>query len=203
MYPSFRQKLTAALLAFGPFGILAVALLDSLVIPLPAGVDVLVLTIAVEYGNDPRRAYFAAFMAVLGSTVGNLALFMAARHGMRWLIKDVTPSPRAQKFHEWFHRYGLLTVFVPCVTPVIPFPLKVFVVSAGALRTPLSKFLLVVLLARILRYFGEAWLGLNLGPHAEAFLRRNAWSLLGAALAMAMVFYIAIRWNERRRESVM
>ena len=42
MHSPFRQRLTAALLAFGPFGILLVALLDSLVIPLPAGVDVLV-----------------------------------------------------------------------------------------------------------------------------------------------------------------
>jgi hypothetical protein len=33
VHSSFRQKLTAALLAFGPFGILVVALLDSLVFP--------------------------------------------------------------------------------------------------------------------------------------------------------------------------
>ena len=191
-----RQKLTTALLAFGPFGILVVALLDSLVIPLPAGVDVLVLTIAV---NKPGSAYFAALMAILGSTAGNVALFVAAHHGTRWLTKDVTPSPRAQKFHTWFHRYGLATVFIPCVTPVVPLPLKVFVVSAGALRTRLDKFLLVVLLARTIRYGGEAWLGLHLGPHADAFLRRNAWSLLGAALVMAVAFYGAIRWSGRRR----
>ena len=43
---------TAALLAFGPFGILLVALLDSFVVPLPAGVDLLVLTIAVAYGGQ-------------------------------------------------------------------------------------------------------------------------------------------------------
>ncbi|HUB83053.1 MAG TPA: VTT domain-containing protein [Bryobacteraceae bacterium] len=191
-----RQKLTAALLAVGPFGILLVSLLDSTAIPLPAGVDVLVLTLSVK---EPQRAYFAALMAVLGSTAGNLFLFLAARHGTRWLIKDVTPSPRAQKFHDWFHRYGLATVFIPCVTPVIPFPLKVFVVSAGMLRTHLSRFLLVVLVARVIRYFGEAWLGLHLGPHAEAYLERNAWPLLGAALAMALVFYLAIRWSEGRR----
>jgi len=191
-----RQKLTAALLAVGPFGVLLVALLDSFIVPIPAGVDVLVLTLAV---NEPQHAYMAAFMAVLGSTAGNLALFLAARHGTRWLIKEVTPSPRAQRFHDWFHRYGMMTVFVPCVTPVIPFPLKVFVVSAAALRTPLSKFMLVVLVARVIRYFGEAWLGLNLGPNADAFLRRNAWSLLGAALAMALVFYVIVRWSERRK----
>jgi membrane protein YqaA with SNARE-associated domain len=190
-----RLKLIHALLAFGPFGILLVALLDSLVIPLPAGVDILLLTIAVK---EPDRAYFAALMAVLGSTVGNLALFWAARHGSRWLVKDSTPSPRAKKFHEWFHRYGLLTVFVPCVTPVIPFPLKVFVVSAGALRTPFGKFLLVVLAARTLRYFGEAYLGIQLGEGAEGFLRHNAWPMLGAALAMATGLYFAIRWSDRR-----
>jgi membrane protein YqaA with SNARE-associated domain len=192
-----RHKLTAALLAFGPFGILLVALLDSLVIPLPAGVDVLLLTIAVK---EPDRAYFAAFMAVLGSTVGNLALFIAARHGSRWLTKDAVPSARAQKFHRWFHRYGLVTVFVPCVTPVIPFPLKVFVVSAGALRTPFGKFLLVVLFARCLRYFGEAYLGIQLGEGAEAYLRHNAWPLLGIALAMAMGLYFAIRLSDRGRQ---
>jgi membrane protein YqaA with SNARE-associated domain len=195
-----RHKLTAALLAFGPFGILLVALLDSLVIPLPAGVDVLLLTIAVK---EPDRAYFAAFMAVLGSTVGNLALFIAARHGSRWLIKDALASPRAQKFHRWFHRYGLVTVFVPCVTPVIPFPLKVFVVSAGALRTPFGKFLLVVLFARSLRYFGEAYIGIQLGEGAEAYLRHNAWSLLGVALAMAMGLYFAIRLSDRRSEPLL
>ena len=190
-----RLKLTHALLAFGPFGILLVALLDSLVIPLPAGVDVLVLTIAVK---EPQRAYFAALMAVLGSTVGNVALFVAARHGTRWLVKGAPASARARKFHLWFERYGLLTVFVPCVTPIVPFPLKVFVASAGALRTRFSKFLLVVLAARMLRYFGEAWLGLHLGEQAEEFLRRNAMSLLGVALAMAMSVYLGIRWNERR-----
>jgi membrane protein YqaA with SNARE-associated domain len=192
-----RHKFTAALLAFGPFGILLVALLDSLVIPLPAGVDVLLLTIAVK---EPDRAYFAALMAVIGSTAGNLALFWTVRHGSRWLMKDGTPSPRTQKFQQWFHRYGLLTVFVPCVTPVIPFPLKVFVVSAGALRTPVGKFLLVVLVARSLRYFGEAYLGIQLGEGAEAYLRHNAWPLLGAALAMAMALYFAIRLSGRGRE---
>ena len=197
-----RKKLTTALLAFGPVGILLVSLLDSTLIPLPAGVDALMLTIAIDAVHEPSRAYFAAFMAVLGSTMGNLILFQAARHGSRVLIKGAPPSARAQKFHQWFERYGLLTVFVPCVTPFIPFPLKVFVVSAGALRTSFGKFLLVVLVGRVIRYFGEAYLGLQLGEHAEEFLRHNAWSLLGVALAMATAIYLLIRLSERRGESV-
>jgi membrane protein DedA with SNARE-associated domain len=87
------------------------------------------------------------------------------------------------------------------VTPVVPFPLKVFVMSAGAMRTSWAKFVAVIVVARVIRYFGEAYLGLHLGDHAEAFLRRNAWSLLGAAMAMATGIYLAIRFGDRRGES--
>jgi membrane protein YqaA with SNARE-associated domain len=181
-------------------GIFLGSLIDSLGIPLPAAIDFWMLTIAVK---DPQNAYLAALMAVLGSTAGNIALFMAARHGGRWLIKEEVESARTHKFRQWFRRYGLLTVFVPAVTPVLPFPLKVFVISAGALRTSFTKFLVVVLLARVLRYFGEAYLGLHLGEHAEEFLRRNAWSLLGVALAMALGMYLVIRHMDRDRETVL
>ncbi|MEI9976146.1 MAG: VTT domain-containing protein [Ignavibacteriota bacterium] len=162
------------------------------------------LTIAANAPPDnPQHAYFAAFMAVLGSTFGNLALFWAARHGSRKFTKDSTPSPRAAKFQQWFDRYGMLTVFVPCVVPVIPFPLKVFVVSAGALRTRISSLFWWCWWRASSATSGEAWLGVNLGPQAEAFLKRNAWTLLGIALAMTMGSYLAIRWNERRRASVL
>jgi len=132
-----------------------------------------------------------------------LTPFVREVRGLQRSIKGARPSARAQKFHRWFERYGLLTVFVPCVTPVIPFPLKVFVASAGALRTRFSKFLLVVLAARMLRYFGETYLGLHLGEGAEAYLRRNAWPLLGVTVAVTTGLYIAIRVSERRGESVL
>jgi membrane protein YqaA with SNARE-associated domain len=193
-----RLKLMHALLAFGPFGTFFITLTDSLGVPLPAAIDVLILTIAIK---EPQRTYFAAFLAVLGSTLGNVVLFLAARHGSRWLMRS-EPSGRTQEFHRWFQRYGLLTIFVPAVTPVVPFPLKVFVATAGALRTNFGKFLVVVLIARIIRYFGEAYLGLHMGEHAEEFLERNALALLGGVLAVALALYLLLRFNERRGESV-
>jgi membrane protein YqaA with SNARE-associated domain len=193
------HKITLALLAFGPFGILLLGVADSLV-SLPAALDFLLVTYAVK---DPQNAFFAAVMAVLGSTGGNIALFMAARHGSRRFIKRDPSSVKGQKFQQWFQRYGLLTVFVPAVTPVVPFPLKVFVMSAGALRTSFAKFLAVILVSRAIRYCGEAYVGLLLGEHAQAFLLRHKWSLLGAAVAMAMALYLLIRVSERRGESVL
>jgi membrane protein DedA with SNARE-associated domain len=81
--------------------------------------------------------------------------------------------------------------------------LKVFVVSAGALRTPLSKFVIVILVARVIRYFGEAYLGLHLGGEAYAFLHRHAWALLGSATATALGIYLVIRLTGARDESVL
>ena len=145
------HKITLALVAFGAPGIFLLSLIDSLGVPLPAATDYWMLTVAVD---APQRAYLIALMAVIGSSVGSIALFLAARHGRKFFTKGELTSARGQKFQQWFDRYGLLTVFVPAVTPIVPLPLKVFVVSAGALRTRTIRFLVVLLAARIIRYFG-------------------------------------------------
>jgi membrane protein YqaA with SNARE-associated domain len=191
-------KITAALVAYGPWGILLIGFIDSLGIPLPATMDFLLIFIAVK---SPDRAYFTALMAVLGSLGGNLALFLGVRHGSRLLIKTVPEPGEPQRFREWFRRYGLATVFVPAVVPILPLPLKVFVASAGYLHTPLSRFFWVILLARVLRYFGEAYLGVRLGADAQAFLIRNAWTLVGIAIAAVAALLIVFRWSDRSRKS--
>ncbi len=115
-------KLTAALVAFGPLGILVLAFIDSAGIPVASGMDALVILVAAK---APSRALLAASMGVLGSLIGNVALFMAARTGARRFIKDVPQPGDKRRFRDWFNRYGLLTVFIPCMLP-IPFPVEGF-----------------------------------------------------------------------------
>jgi membrane protein DedA with SNARE-associated domain len=189
-------KITAALVTYGPWGVLLIGLIDSIGLPLPATMDALLIIIAVK---APGRAYFAALMAVLGSLAGNVVLFQGARYGLRRFTKALPEPGDPQRFRKWFHRYGLLTVFIPAATPFLPLPLKVFVISAGALHTPLPRFVLVVALARTVRYFGDAYLGIKLGMDAQGFLQRNAWTLVGVALAAAFLIYVLIRWNDRRQ----
>jgi membrane protein YqaA with SNARE-associated domain len=185
-----------ALIAFGPVGLFVIGLLDSLGVPLVGGVDALVIYLAVK---TPHMAYIAATTATLGSILGNLLLFRTARYGVRRFASEEVPDGKRQKFRIWFQRYGLLTVFIPAVTPFVPLPLKVFVISAGAMHTPVSRFLAVVLLARVIRYFGEAYLGIRLGEDAHGFLLHNGWNIAGVAVAMALVLVGLIRWRDRRR----
>jgi len=191
----FLHQLSDALIRFGPWGVLLLSLLDSFGVPMPAVMDALVIYVA---WKSPERAWFTAMMAVWGSLAGNCGLYWAARGGFRRFIKAPEPG-QPQKFRDWFNRYGLVTVFIPALLPV-PLPLKVFVISSGMLHTPPGQFLAVILLARFVRYFGEAYLGMRLGQGAQAFLNHNAWTLAGIALALGFLLFWLIRWSDRRRD---
>ena len=188
------HHISDALVAFGPWGVFLLAVLDSAGVPLPAAMDFLVVFEAV---TAPGRAYLTALMAVLGSVGGNVTLFLMARHGVRRFVKPPQPG-KPRKFQNWFRQYGLVTVFIPCLLP-IPMPLKVFVISAGLMHTPFVDFLGAVVVARVIRYFSEAYLGIRMGRNAQAYLNHNAWTLIGIALALALVLIAIIRFNEQRR----
>lgn len=189
------RSITDFLADYGVVGVMLLALIDSAGVPLPVGMDALLILTAAK---RPHLAWWCATLAVLGSVAGNVVLFLAARRGGRRFVEH-TPAPGStSRFRRWFNRYGLVTVFIPALVPV-PLPLKIFVVSAGALRLKLTHFLWVVLAARIIRYAGEAYVGIKLGEESTDFLQKNAWTLVGAALGLAMLLYVLIRLSDRFR----
>jgi hypothetical protein len=54
-------------------------------------------------------------------------------------------------------------------------------------------------LARVLRYFGEAWLGIKLGEGSTLFLRQHAWHFVIAAVALFIFLYLLVLASERWR----
>jgi membrane protein DedA with SNARE-associated domain len=185
------KELAELLQSWGPLGAMLLAVLDSAGIPLPAGVDALVILVAIA---QPDRALVTAALAVLGSAIGCMVLYGIARKGGSGYLEKHACSPRAMRFRHWFRQYGLLTVFIPALVP-IPLPVKVFVLSAGCLGTRASTFLLVVLAARIPRYFGLAWLGAQLGEESTPWLKAHAWHLAAIALALFAVLYLMVRYR--------
>jgi membrane protein YqaA with SNARE-associated domain len=192
------QELTAILITFGPWGVFLLGTLDSAGIPLPGGMDILLVLVAAK---APDRAWFAASLAVVGSLLGNVVLYWLCRTGGRRIgERNPPPGTRSYRFRQWYQRYGLITVFIPGVVPVIPLPLKVFVISAGVLRTSVRRFLTVILLARVVRFFGLAYLGIRMGTDgARTFLANNVWTIAGVALGMALCCYLLVRVSDRYR----
>ena len=85
-------------------------------------------------------------------------------------------------------------------------PLKLFVISAGALHTRFFPFLIVILLARAGRYFGEAWLGVKLGQESTGFLRKHTWEIVIATVVLFVVLYLLVivseRWHKRHSRAL-
>jgi len=148
----------------------------------------------------PQRAYFTAFMAcwarpaedhpLPGCSPWPQAIPQGrAAAGQTAALRTVVQSLRhADRVHPgpWF--------------PVLPLPLKVFVVSAAALKTPFSKFLIVILLARVIAISVKPTWAYNSGRMRKTFLARHIWMILGSWLALAGGAYVLIGMIDRRRE---
>lgn len=154
------------------------------------GVDALLVVMA---ALKPSQAYIDAGTAVLGSLIGGMVLFLIARKGGEEYLQRFTSHGRGARLRAWFQEYGLLTVFIPALVP-IPLPLKIFILSAGALQVPPARFLIVFGAARILRYLMLAWLGIRLGAQTWPYIRAHLWQLTLLSAAMFLVLYFGIRF---------
>jgi membrane protein YqaA with SNARE-associated domain len=154
------------------------------------GVDAVIVLMAIV---NHSQAYLAALTAIAGSFIGSLILFLIARKGGEEYHRHRTSSRRGAKLRSWFHEYGLLTVFIPAFVPIIPLPLKIFIISAGALEESPITFSIVLLAARVPRYLFLAWLGSRLGNDTLPYLRQHIWELILLASILFVSLYLAVR----------
>jgi membrane protein YqaA with SNARE-associated domain len=184
------RKIAAALQAWGPGGAFLLALLDSAAVPLPGGVDALLVLTAI---TNPDLAYLTAAVCVVGSAIGSMILYSIARKGGEIYLERHTQTARARRFRDWFGAYGLVTVFIPTLVPIPGLPMKVFVLSAGALGVRPMAFLLTVLAGRVPRYFALAALGRALGDDAPGWISAHKWHLVLGALVLGALLMLLVR----------
>ena len=189
------ERITQFLVTLGPWAILLVSFIDSAGVPLTVGLDVLIILLSVK---QPELAPLWVGLGVLGSSAGTMTLFYIARKGGRRLLKTEAPQGHRARFRQWFNRYGLVTVFIPALVP-IPMPMKFFVVCSGAMGIHTAYFLLTIILARTLRYCGEAYLGVQMGEHSTRFLSEHRWDFALFAVALGIGLYLLVRLSERFR----
>ena len=88
--------------------------------------------------------------------------------------------------HSWFERYGLVTVFIPALSP-LPLPMKIKVFISVDLELLFKFFLGVVLAARTMRYFTLAYLGSRYGQSTLGLLKAHIVVVILLAVALAVV----------------
>ena len=174
-----------------------IAVVDSAGIPMAVGLDALIILLAIR---SPEQTVLNVTLAVCGSAAGTLMLYAAARKGGEKFLHKETPDSNRARFHTWFHRYGLLTVFIPAMVP-IPMPLKAFVILAGVFGESAVAFVGTVLVGRIIRYGGEAYLAHRLGTGAAQYLKDHRWHLLVFTVVLFGLLYLIARAHDRRRRA--
>ena len=183
--PGWMQHLVATL---GGAGLFAVAFLDSSVLSFPIVTDLLVIEESVQ--NHARMPYYAA-MATLGSVGGCLLLYYIARKGGEAMFRK-NAGPRAERIQAWIKRNGFVSILVTALLPP-PTPFKVFVIAAGALKMPVRTFILGLIVARSLRFFGEGFLAVKYGNQGTEFLLTHKVEVAGIALGVVLALYLASR----------
>lgn len=187
------SAITQYLVAYGPFGLFGIALLDSALIPLPGGPDAVMMLLSAA---QPRWWPLYALAATFGSVAGCLILYyLSARAGSRALKRF--SEKKQQRVRDLIDRYDVLSVLVASVLPP-PFPFKLFVVSAGVFRLNVMRFAIAVGLGRAFRFILEGYLAANYGEHAKELLA-HYYPAIGISLAVLLIIGFIIRNLLRKR----
>ncbi|MCM3872051.1 MAG: VTT domain-containing protein [Pyrinomonadaceae bacterium] len=192
------SRLSDYLIAFGPFGLFAVAVLDSSFVPLPSSADALMLLLTAAH---PRWMVFYAIVATAGSTLGCWILYSASRRAGRRALNRFSES-KQQRVKELIDRYDVLSVLVASLLPP-PFPFKLFVITAGVFRFSLTRFIVAIVIGRGFRFLLEGYFAVRYGAQAKVFLAKYyPWIGLGLAVTIIAGFLIRSLWKRRSGENV-
>ncbi len=182
------------LVTLGPFGLFAVALLDSALIPLPGGADAVMILL-----STARPAWWPIYAAAatLGSIIGCVILYYISRRAGRRALSRFSER-KQQRVKELIDRYDVLAVLVASLLPP-PFPFKLFVITTGVFRLNVWRFAAAIAVGRAFRFLLEGYLAARYGEHAKDLLARY-YPAIGIGLA-ALIALIFIARSLRRTKS--
>ena len=187
LFPKITNRLARLsdfFIALGPFGLFAVALLDSTFIPLPSSADALMILLTIAH---PRLMVVYALLATAGSAVGCVILYYVSRRAGSRALRKFSPA-KQRRVKELIDRYDVLSVLVASVMPP-PFPFKMFVVTAGVFRFSVTRFASAIVAGRMFRFLLEGYFAIRYGAQARRVLAQYyPWIGLGLAILIVVIF---------------
>lgn len=190
LFPKITHGLTRLsdfFIALGPFGLFAVALLDSTFVPLPSSADALMILLTIAH---PRLMILYAALATAGSAIGCVILYYISRRAGSRALRKFSPA-RQKKVKNWIDRYDVLSVLVASVMPP-PFPFKLFVVSAGVFRFSVVRFTAAIIAGRMFRFLLEGYFAIRYGAQARQILAKY-YPWIGLGLAVLIITFFVMR----------
>lgn len=166
----------AALKTLGGWGLLILAVIDSLAIPMP--IDALVAAYAY---SAPYKAWIYCIAAALGSAVGCLLPYVLGRAGGEIFLLKRIDQKRLEKIRDRFEKQEFLALMIPAMLPP-PTPFKLIVFSAGVFEMKVINFFLAIGCGRLIRFGIVSILAIMFGKQVvtevETLLIRHPWVVL-------------------------
>ena len=182
--------------------------LSSACVPIPGEVTMLFGGALAAAGfaaeGEQLSLWWVATAGSLGTVAGSWAAYWGGAVGGRPLIDRfgryllIRPH-EVDKAHDWFERYGDVTVGFSRIVPV----LNTFIsLPAGVVRMPFWRFTIFTVLGCLPWTFALAWLGFQLGDRwetVEQALQPFSWAIAGLCV-IAAAWYVRRRWTKVRAE---
>jgi membrane protein YqaA with SNARE-associated domain len=189
---SIRQLL-AFFLQFGAFGLLALAIADDSFLFIPIGADLLlVVLVARHHQQFPEYALAAA----VGSTAGVFLLDLVCRKGGEELLKRLVQPRLLGYLKQQIKNRSAAALIVACLAPP-PFPFGASIAAASALQYPRRRLLVLVFIARAVRFSLVGWSAIYFGRRILRIANSTAFLwFVGSFTALCLLGSIAsiVHW---------
>jgi membrane protein YqaA with SNARE-associated domain len=176
---------------------LLIGALDSSLLSLPEVNDYIT---AYRVAHNPSEVYYFPLFPAIGSVIGCLILYRIAQHGEQFVTKRFHPK-HLDRVKEIYRKWGIFALVIPALLPP-PMPFKIFVVTAGALNYPASRFAVVIMIARTARYYFWGWVAFFFRDEVLrilGWLESHILEILGGGIALFVLSLIVRRVFARLR----
>jgi membrane protein YqaA with SNARE-associated domain len=197
---AFVRRIALGLMSMGGFGLLLLGIVDSSILFLPLGNDLLM--IAMTARNPDKMLYYAA-MATIGSVIGIYIVDAVSRKGGEKGLQSKLPRHRLDYLKKKIEQRASWVIALASILPP-PFPFTAAIVAASALQYPRKKLLGITAAARFARFTTEGILAIVFGQRILdlADARWVEWVVLTlVVIATVGSMFSVIRWVRRSKSA--
>jgi membrane protein DedA with SNARE-associated domain len=175
--------------------------------PLPE--DIPLMAAGFLAGQDIIHYGLTNVVCMLGVLVGDSIIFtLGLKLGPRIkkisFIKRILTDEREEKIHNWFHKYGVKTIFFARFAPGLRMPLFL---SAGLYKVPFWKFFALDGFAALISVPLWIWLAYTFSSNLELLMERaktlqmGIFAILGSLLVLIITVIIVQKKKAKAAKS--
>ena len=208
LFTKYTALVWGVLEPLGPWGVMAVAAIDSaaFLVPLDPTVATFIfktLKSLEASGVEPNSVTWVfslyilyPLVAAVGSALGSLVLYEIGRKGGELLLRKRVSKERFESIRDRFEKQEFIALMIPSMLPP-PWPFKLFVLSAGVFHMKVRDFVIAIFVGRLVRFMILATLTVRFGPQIVEIVKKlfldHPEVTIGVIILALLIAYLIFR----------